>query len=128
MYARSGKDIIPETWLVAVVKRNLPIKISTDLPRELRKLQIVDEIHNAINVYRHYHRTGMPKGMTGIMIVMAQRITEEKHDIITTTICTHGNCNGNNDANKQATTNTEHKQEDFNVAAKGGKTKGKGYG
>lgn len=61
-YIKAGDDVIAEQWLVAAVKRNLPLNISTDLSMELRKLITADQIRNVINIYRHDHRTGLPMG------------------------------------------------------------------
>ena len=50
-YIRSGSETMVEKWLVAAVKRNLPSKLAIDLSMELRKLNTVDEIRHAINIY-----------------------------------------------------------------------------
>ena len=74
---RSGNESIAEAWLVAAMKRNLPTKISTDLSMELRKLHTVDAIRHIINIYRHDHRTGLPRGVPGTMLAMTESVLEE---------------------------------------------------
>ena len=71
-YIRSGIEAMAEKWLVAAVKRNLPNKITIDLSMEFPKLTTVDAIRNAVNIYRHDHRTGLPRGVPGIMLNMAE--------------------------------------------------------
>ena len=61
-----------EQWLVAPIKRNLPLKVFMDLSMELRKLPSVDEIRNVVNIYRHDHRIGFPRGVPGAMLVMTE--------------------------------------------------------
>ena len=72
-----------EQWLVAAIKRNLPTKISMDLSMELRKLTTVDAIQNAINIYRHDHRTGLPRGMPSPMIAAMIEQEQDGDAIIT---------------------------------------------
>ena len=73
---RAGSEVMCGKWLVAVVKRNLPTKISMDLSMELRKLTTVDEIRHAINIHRHDHRTGLPRGVPGSMLAMTEQPAE----------------------------------------------------
>ena len=72
LYSRAGSENSLEQWLVAAVKRNLFIKVFTELSMELCKLHIVVEIQNAINVYRHHHRIGLPRGVIGTMLAMTE--------------------------------------------------------
>ena len=123
LYVRAGDENIPEQWLVAAVKRNLPIKMATELSMELRKLQTVDEIHNAINIYRHDHRTGLPRGVPGTMLAMIEKPPEAaattltpKEDESATNITSR--------PNKEPPTDKE--QEDRYAATRGGKGNGKG--
>ena len=79
LYSRAGSENIPEQWLVAAVKRHLLIKESTELSMELRKLNTVDEVQNAINIYRHDHRIGLPRGVPGTMLAMTERPPDAEH-------------------------------------------------
>ena len=49
-HIKAGSEGIAEQWLVAAVNRNLPLKTSTDRFMELRKLTIVYQIQNVINI------------------------------------------------------------------------------
>ena len=61
---------------MAAIKRNLPTKISTDLSTELRKATKVEEIRNIVNIYRHDHRIGLPRGVPGTMLALTGSTTE----------------------------------------------------
>ena len=77
-YVRAGSEIMCEEWLVAAIKRNLPTNIPMDLSMELRNLTIVDAIRHAVDAYRHDHRTGLPRGVPGGMLVMAEQFAESE--------------------------------------------------
>ena len=129
LYIRAGSESITEQWLVAFVNRNLLIMKATDLSMELRNLNIVGEIRNAINIYRHDHRTGFPRGAPGIMIAIAEQPQEQEQPV-------HAQLNHNNKDSDESTKvedkvseNHDGRQEELNAVAKGGKQKGgKGYG
>ena len=53
--------------------KNLQEKIVTSLFLELRKAEAVDEIQHIINTYMHDHRIGLPRGIPGPMICLAQK-------------------------------------------------------
>ena len=128
-YVRIGSEAMAKAWLVAAVKRNLPVKISTDLSMEIRKMKTADEIRNAMNIYRHDHRTGLPRGVPGTMLAM----TETASDADTQDTKT-GNFTNNDEDSKGKTHNfntnkEENSSEDLYAVPKGGKGKnGKGYG
>ena len=140
MVYKTGTETLAEKWLVAAVKRNFLTKLSIELSMELRKLTTVDEVHNIVNIYRHDHRTGSPRGVPGIMIAMTEQTTDAEPanssnavtSNTTTTlgvVTTEDNhlCKNTNTAtSNDGTTNTG---QDINAASKGGKAKnGKGYG
>ena len=77
-YTKAGSEGIAGQWLVAAVKRNLPLKFSTDLSLELRKLTTVDQMQNVINIYRHDHRTGLPRGTPGTMLGSRQSSSRQQ--------------------------------------------------
>ena len=88
-YIRSGSAAMAEKWLVAAVKRNLPIKISIDPSMELRKLTIADEIRDAVNICRHDHRTGLPRGVPGTMPATADKAPGQELPIKITQDCSN---------------------------------------
>ena len=105
---------------MAAILRNLPKQLTNDLALELRKLSTVDEVRNAVNIYRHDYRTGMPRGMTGPMLCAAEQTPDTKTDAQT--------------SNTQTTTQPNAQQAptqptDLNAASKDGKERAaKGYG
>ena len=98
---------------------------------ELRETNTVDQIRNIVNVYRHDHRTGLPRGVPGTMLALTENdSSQDKADkednnhtkegigeTNTNSISTFGN-NGKG-----------HNPDELYVAPKGGKGQGKtGYG
>lgn len=82
-YISAGSESVAEKWLVAVVKRHLQIKIAIDLSIGLRQLIAVGDIRNAINIYRHDHRTGLPRGVPGTMQAMIEQPPEPEQPVLT---------------------------------------------
>ena len=119
-----------EQWLVAAVKRNLPTKISIDLSMELRKATKVDEIRNMVNIYRHDHRIGLPRGVPGSMLALAEDTAESNE-------ASNSNDKQAKDSIAQPPANTSNNNgggsepypDELYAAPKGGKGRiGKGYG
>ena len=81
LYIRAGSESIAEQWLVAYVKRHVPIKTATDFSMEFRKLNVADETRNIINIYRHDHRTGFPRGVPGAMVVIVEQPPEHEQPV-----------------------------------------------
>ena len=134
LYVRSGSEIISEKWLVAAVMRNLFTNIAINLALELRKLNTVDEIQSAINIYRHDHNTGLLRGMSGLMLAMIETSPEHNGNTTPPATTTHSQAGfgaQNNENKRFDTTSGESNKnsEDLCAATKGGKAKGgKGYG
>ena len=107
---------------------------------EFRKLTIVNQIHNVINIYRHDHRTGLPRGTLVTMLAMTEQPPEQ------TKCCDHGIGNGIgitiigatsclptctqtlpiNNGHQHAGNGGNDASNELHVAQKGGNDKGKG--
>ena len=123
-YVKAGTDNISEKWLVVASERNLPQKVAMDLAMELRQLDTVDATRNVANVYRHDHRTGMPRLMFGPMLCIIESVdehtTQPDHQQPPSTSTT---------SSLHVETQAQEHQQDLYAEAKGGKEKGgKGYG
>ena len=128
-YVRAGSEAILESWLVAAVKRDLPIKISTDMSMQIRTMKTMDEIRNAINIFRHDHRTGLPRGVPGTMLAMTETASDAETQGTKTSNSTNDNELQNSKAANLNTDKDEQSSEDLYAVPKGGKGKhGKGYG
>ena len=140
-YIKNGTEALAEKAVSSGrKKRNFPIKLSIELSMGLRKFNIVDEIHNVFNIDRHDHRTGLPRGVPGIMIAMAEQATDTEpansnNATITTTTIALGVVTTEDNSSCKHTSTTNNNEgiastgQDFHAVPKGGKAKsGKRYG
>ena len=70
LYIKAGTDTdaIQEKWIKVAIMQNLPDRLITNLPLQLKNADSVEEMHSIITIYLHDHKTGFPRGHSGPLI------------------------------------------------------------